>query len=254
MPIASPSPPQPARERAASSDKSLHILINMSFKFIAITALCIIAFSAGAQSNTNIAATTASAYNQDNQGNVVRSQYGLCWRTGYWTQDNSISGCDGELTPPIANPIAPPLVANPAAVSNAATSPATTGICNFSVTLKEGLTFSSGQVTLNKKIQRHIEQEVGGKLADCGQIDHVLITGYADRLGSMKQNQEISLKRAKAVAAFLKSKNINTPIQTVGAGSSEPISNCAESLPARKLTSCLSPDRRVVISVQGHEK
>jgi OOP family OmpA-OmpF porin len=225
----------------------------MSYKFIAGFCLCLAAGAAIAQTNTNIAAPTASAYGQDNQGNVTRSQYGLCWRTGYWTPDNSISGCDGELSPPITNPTAPALTSNPAAVSTSAP-PATSADCSVTVTLKASEAFRSGQATLSKAAQQVITRNVVDKLSACGRIDGIVITGHADRLGSQKFNQAISLKRAEAVAAFLKSKNVDAPIQTIGAGNNEPLARCADNLPAKKLASCLSPDRRVVISVQGHEK
>lgn len=227
----------------------------MSYKFIAGLSLCLLAASTNAQNLSNIsAAPQTSAYNQDNQGNVARSQYGLCWRTGYWTPADSITGCDGELAPPIASPIAPTLVSNPTAIVAGAPATATTSSCSFVATLSGDQIFHSGMSGLNSAAKSLLAKEVVGKLQGCGQIDNISITGHADRLGSQKQNQEISLKRAQAVAAFLKSKNVAAPIQTTGAGNKEPIADCAENISSKKLTTCLSPDRRVVISVQGHEK
>lgn len=233
-----------------------NILINMSHKFTVGFLLCFLATLAGAQNLTNIPATPASsAYNQDNQGNIVRSQYGLCWRTGYWTPANSVTGCDGELSPPVANPIAPALVSNPAAIApadHAAINSATN--CNFSVTLGGDQTFGFGTTRLNSAATSILDKEVVEKLKICGQIDNIIVTGHADRLGARKHNQEISLQRAQAVAAFLQSKHVSAPIETVGAGNSESISSCSDRLAGKKLTDCLSPDRRVVIFVQGHEK
>ncbi|ASU39999.1 hypothetical protein hmeg3_18005 [Herbaspirillum sp. meg3] len=228
----------------------------MSYKFIAGLLLSAFASTASAQSPANIAATAAStAYNQDNQGNIARSQYGLCWRTGYWTPSNSVTGCDGDLTPPIANPIAPALVSNPAALTpteqHASANPEN---CNFAVTLSGDQTFGFGMTDLNSAASRILNKEVVERLKTCDQIASIKVTGHADRIGSQKHIQEISLKRAEAVSDFLKSKNISAPIEIVGAGNNEPISHCSEKLANKKLTSCLSPDRRVVISVQGHEK
>jgi len=235
---------------------SLNILINMSYKFTAGFLLCLFATIAGAQNLTDIPATpVSSAYNQDNQGNIARSQYGLCWRTGYWTPSDSVTGCDGELSPPVANPIAPALVSNPAAIAatdHAATATATN--CNFAVTLGGDRIFGFGMTGLNSAATSILDQEVVEKLKTCYQIDNILVTGHADRLGTQKHNLEISLKRADAVATFLKSKQVSAPIETAGAGNAEPVSNCPDKLVGKKLTSCLSPDRRVVISVQGHEK
>lgn len=36
-----------------------------------------------------------SAYAQDSGGNVVRSGYGYCWRTGYWTPADALPECEG---------------------------------------------------------------------------------------------------------------------------------------------------------------
>jgi len=227
----------------------------MSYKFPGL--LCLLlgaAFSAHAQSTPDVAATPTAAYGQDNQGSVARSQYGLCWRTGYWTPSDSLSGCDGELAPPIASPIAPALVSNPAAIAVIGTVSTTGANCNFTVTLSESQTFGSGKTTLNKAAQQHIQEQVIERLPVCGGIDAIIVTGHADRLGSRKHNEEIAVKRAEAVAAFLKSKNVAAPIQIIGAGDKEPVAQCAKNIPARKLAGCLSPDRRVVIRVQGHEK
>jgi|GEM_PF-298954 len=229
----------------------------MSYKFVAGLLLALPISSAVAQSITNIPANAQSAaYNQDNQGNIARSQYGLCWRTGYWTPTDSVTGCDGELAPPIASPIAPPLVSNPAALTstpNTDTAAKTAG-CNFVVTLSDDQTFRAGMTNLNDAAKHILDKEVIDKLKNCGQIDAITVTGHADRLGTQKHNQEISLKRAEAVSAFLKGKKVSTPIRTIGAGSTEPLAHCLENITQKKLSSCLSPDRRVVISVQGHEK
>lgn len=234
-----------------------NILINMSYKFAAGLLLVLLTSSAAAQNVTNIPASAQStAYNQDNQGNIARSQYGLCWRTGYWTPTDSVTGCDGELAPPIASPIAPPLVSNPAALTSAQNTYATSGTvsCNFAITLSDDQTFRTGATNLNDAARNTLEREVVEKLKNCSQIDTITVTGHADRLGTPKHNQEISLKRAEAVSAFLKGKKVSALIHTVGAGSTEPLAHCPDNIATKKLSSCLSPDRRVVISVQGHEK
>jgi len=230
----------------------------MSYKLLGLLGLLLgAALPACAQSSANVAATpTTTAYGQDNQGSVARSQYGLCWRTGYWTPSDSLSGCDGELAPPITNPTAPALVSNPAAIAAtaAAAAPAPGANCSFEVTLAESQTFGFDKTALNKAAQQRIQEQVVDRLANCDGIEGIIATGHSDRLGSRKHNEEIAIKRAEAVAKFLKSKNVAAPIQIVGAGNNEPVVQCRENLPARKLADCLSPNRRVVIHVQGHEK
>ena len=208
---------------------------------------------AGAQSTTDVAAATpTSAYGQDTQGNVARTQYGLCWRTGYWTPTDSVTGCDGELAPPIAKTTAPPIVANPSAISIAPV--VAQNACSFSLTLGEKETFPSGKFTLNPAAKNKISSQIIDKLASCSQVPAITITGHADRLGSQEQNKALSLKRAEAVAAFLKSKNVAVPITIVAAGSNAPLTECPGSVATKKLIACLAPNRRVVISVQGYEK
>jgi hypothetical protein len=85
----------------------------MLTKSIAGIILYALAFTAGAESVPDVRVPAPSAYAQDSRDIVIRSGTGLCWRTGYWTEGDAVVGCDGTLVPPIANPIAPPIVANP---------------------------------------------------------------------------------------------------------------------------------------------
>ena len=150
----------------------------MSYKFSGLLCLLLgIALSAHAQSAPDVAATPTAAYGQDNQGSVARSQYGLCWRTGYWTPADSLSGCDGELAPPIANPIAPALVSNPAAITTNALASVSSSTCDFSVTLSDSQTFGSGKTVLNKAAQQRIQEQIVDRLPVCGGIDAIVVTG-----------------------------------------------------------------------------
>ena len=56
------------------------------------------------------------AYGSEAAGQVVRSGFGLCWRTGYWTPAQAIEACDPDLVPkpapraaePVRAPAPPP--------------------------------------------------------------------------------------------------------------------------------------------------
>ncbi|WP_051516718.1 OmpA family protein [Herbaspirillum sp. RV1423] len=164
---------------------------------------CSAACGAHAQSSIDITASSTSAYGQDSQGKVTRSQYGLCWRTGYWTPGDSLGGCDGELTLPIANPTAPALVSNPATVTtNAAMAPTNDPGCSFSVTLGASQTFRPGKDDLSRAARQAISENVIDKILACGKIGDIVVIGHTDRLGSQKENQDLSVRRAEAVAAF----------------------------------------------------
>jgi OOP family OmpA-OmpF porin len=87
-------------------------------------------------------------------------------------------------------------------------------------------------------------------------FDVITVEGHTDRLGSRAYNQRLSQKRAESVKAYLVSAGRLSPakISTVGKGSSEPVTksgDCVGSKRSDKLVSCLQPDRRVEVEVDG---
>lgn len=193
-----------------------------------------------------------SAYLQDGHGIVVRSATGLCWRTAYWTPGDAVIGCDGELMPPVMKPTAPPIVPPIAMPSKPAVPKAAVPErCDFSITLGNGPMFGFDRAVLDHAAQKRIDAEVLAKLPACSRIESITITGHTDRLGSRQYNQKLSEKRANAVAAYLKRKGVSARIDTQGVGETQPIQSCSDTLAHTKLISCLAPNRRVVIEVQG---
>jgi len=78
-------------------------------------------------------------------------------------------------------------------------------------------------------------------------IDNVVITGYADRLGSDKYNQKLSERRANAVKDYLVGKGIAANrLNAVGKGESNPVVECNDKKRA-DLIKCLEPNRRVEV-------
>lgn len=203
-----------------------------------------------AQTASDIQANPAkSSYLQDSRGVIVRSPFGLCWRTGNWTPADAVTGCDGELAPPIAKPTAPAIA--PPASAAAPAAPAAPKRCDFSVTLGSDQAFTFNHAVLNAATRKRIDDEVLARLANCSRVDLVMVTGHADRLGSQQYNQKLSEKRADAVAAYLKSKGVTAEIDTLGAGKTQPVQSCPDTLPRPRLIACLAPNRRVVIEVRG---
>lgn len=222
-------------------------------------ALCLLLGSAlGSASNPGFAQTTAvqapekSAYLQDGRGPIVRSQDGLCWRSGYWEPDDAVTGCDGALESPVMKASAPALVADPM-IANKEVAPATASPqCDIDVTLASDQNFSFGKATLTSAAKQRIDQQIIAKLANCAGADLMLVTGHTDRLGTAKYNRKLSVQRATNVANYLKSKGITNKMEIVGAGASDPVLNCSNSLSRKKLVNCLSANRRVVIKVQAN--
>jgi OOP family OmpA-OmpF porin len=210
----------------------------------------IAAASAFSQIASDIKANTnQSAYAQDSRGIIVRSPFGLCWRTGYWTPADAVIGCDGELVPPVVKPTAPAIAA-PAAP---AITPAPKR-CDFAVTLGNDETFPFNGTALSNAAKKRIDDEVLLKLNICAKVDLVLVTGHADRLGSQQYNQKLSEKRANAVAAYIKSKGVTIEPEIFGAGKTQSIKACDDRLPRAQLIECLGPNRRVVIEGRGLAK
>lgn len=78
----------------------------------------------------------------------------------------------------------------------------------------------------------------------------VMITGHTDRLGNDMYNMNLSLLRAQTVRAYLISRGVDSSsIWATGAGESQPVVQCAESLPKKQAIDCLQPNRRVEVNV-----
>ena len=79
------------------------------------------------------------------------------------------------------------------------------------------------------------------------EISNVVITGYADRIGSDKYNQRLSERRANSVKNYLESKGIDSSrMRAEGKGESNPVVVCTDKKrPA--LIKCLEPNRRVEV-------
>jgi OOP family OmpA-OmpF porin len=227
-------------------------IMNFRFAFAcAITGLTLPVFA-----QTDIqAAAPFSAYAQDARGKIVRSGFGLCWRTGYWAIADSVPGCDGEVIPPIAKLVTQEIIAPTASTAPVAVAPppkpAAPRRCDFAVTLQSDETFDFNLATLKSDAKQKIDKDVMDKLATCTKLDLVIVTGHTDLIGNHQYNQKLSEKRADVVATYLASKGVTAPIDTMGLGKTQQIKSCDDKLAHAKLTECLAPNRRVVIEGRG---
>ena len=215
------------------------------------------AVGARAQGLTDIPANPShSAYGQDARGAILRSGTGLCWRTGYWSADDAVKGCDGELAPPFAKATAPDLVPSPASaeptVPIVIASPPRR--CDFTLTLASDDSFGFGKATLTAATRRRLLDQFAQRAASCGRIERILVTGHTDRLGNPARNLVLSQQRAAALAEALHATNVTAPIEIRAAGSAQPQVTCPPRLPHTKLVSCLAPNRRAVIETLGIAK
>lgn len=190
------------------------------------------------------AANAAEGYVTDSRGAVVKSEHGLCWKTGYWTPGMAIAECDPDLAPRPQAAQKPPLQA-----ASPAPAPAPAKAAGEDVSLAADTLFGFGRATLSRQGRAKLDE-----LADRIQsrpVRQIVVVGHADRIGSKQINQRLSLKRAEAVKAYLVARKIDGSLIGVeGKGSSEPVTapeQCRGK--GRQLVACLAPDRRVVIRI-----
>lgn len=90
------------------------------------------------------------------------------------------------------------------------------------------------------------------------ELEVVISIGHADKIGTEKYNQALSLRRAEAIKAYLVSRGVETNrIYAEGKGESQPVTGdrCKgmgkEHRRNAKMVDCLQPDRRTEVEVIG---
>ena len=112
--------------------------------------------------------------------------------------------------------------------------------------------FEFNKAVLTQDARAKLDSEVIAKLGGLKDVRYIIINGHADRLGSAQYNQRLSEKRAEAVRAYLVSKGIDAgKVETLGFGKTLPVKSCPDQKERKGLIECLSPNRRVVVEVQG---
>ena len=112
--------------------------------------------------------------------------------------------------------------------------------------------FEFNKATLTPDARTKLDAEVIAKMKDISDIRYVNVNGHADRLGSPQYNQRLSEKRADAVRAYLVSKGADaSKVEVFGFGKTLPVKSCPDEKKRAALIECLSPNRRVVVEVQG---
>ena len=86
-----------------------------------------------------------------------------------------------------------------------------------------------------------------GALNSDSTVNNIVISGYADRLGSSKYNLKLSERRANAVRDYLIGKGVAANrLSAQGKGESNPVVTC-NNKKRSDLIKCLEPNRRVEI-------
>jgi OOP family OmpA-OmpF porin len=112
--------------------------------------------------------------------------------------------------------------------------------------------FEFNKAVLTADARKKLDDEVLSKLRDLRDVRYIIVNGHADRLGSAQYNQRLSEKRAEAVRAYLISKGVDaSKVETLGFGKTLPVKACPDQKDRKGLIECLTPNRRVVVEVQG---
>jgi OOP family OmpA-OmpF porin len=214
---------------------------------VSLLALGSSAFAAGAGKN---------GYLVDSQNGVVRSGFGLCWHTGFWTPADAIEECDGGIAKPAAATPAPapaPEPAAPAAAPVVASEPAPAPApAAAAAPTAEKVTYSADAFfdfdkAVLKPEGKATLQTLVAKLKDTD-IEVIVATGHTDWTGSESYNVKLSMRRAKAVKAFLVSKGIpEARVFVEGKGESQPTAD-------NHTKDGRAKNRRVDIEVVGTKK
>jgi len=177
-----------------------------------------------------------AGYLVDGRGNVVKNDYGQCWRTGYWTPAMAIAECDPDLVPKAPPP--------PAPMTEGPEKPAFP-----KVTLQAETLFAFDKAVLRSRGKNTLNDFVA-KMKAHPNVKLLLVTGYADRIGAESYNLKLSQRRAAAVKRYLVSQGVATDrIQTAGMGEASPVVAC-KGIRGKKLVQCLQPNRRVVVEIK----
>ena len=187
----------------------------------------------------------------DQRGDVAKSGFGLCWRTGYWTPAMAIAECDPDLASKAAAPAAAaPAAAAPAAPAAAAAAPKPAA---KKVTLAADALFDFDKATLRAEGKAKLDKLVADMKGL--KLEVIIAVGHADRLGKDAYNQKLSERRAAAVKDYLVGKGVEANrVYAEGKGEKQPVTGgkCGTSEKRTKqLVDCLQPDRRVDIEVIG---
>jgi OOP family OmpA-OmpF porin len=211
--------------------------------------------AAGATARAGNPPPPSTGYVGSGGGVVATNPYGLCWRSGAeWSPDKAAVPCDAVPRAGVA-PV-PVAQAAPAPAPVVAAAPPAPPRVIEKITLNTDVLFAFNRAELTPAG----EQKLDGlaKSAQGADVDKVVLTGHADRIGSEDYNQQLSEDRAQAVADYLASKGVErSHLQVEGKGKSEPITGneCSKLGPEnnknQKLIACLQPDRRVDAELLG---
>lgn len=179
----------------------------------------------------------SNGYLTDSSGKVVRSGFGLCWRTSsYDPAYTYMRECDGDRTPP-AVAQAPDVVA-PA--PDIRPEPRPQPVVQNEIKTVILFDFDSSRISPQERVKLDSIINPNAKY-------QLTVTGHADPIGSDLYNRRLSERRAQAVYKYLRDNGIASEnIELFAAGETRPVVECGTTQTRANIT-CNAPNRRVEI-------
>lgn len=185
--------------------------------------------------------------NVDGQVWMDRNNDNLCWRTGQFTPENGVQGCDGVPAPvaPAQAPAPAPVAPAPVAPAPAPVEPAPVVVPAAPVSEKVSFAadafFDFNKSTLKAEGKQKLD-DLAAKLEGLS-LDAIVAVGHTDSIGSDSYNNRLSLRRSNAVKTYLVSKGVEAgKIFVEGKGEKQPVAT-------NKTAEGRAQNRRVEIEV-----
>jgi OOP family OmpA-OmpF porin len=190
----------------------------------ALVAVSALAFSAV---SPQAGAQASGGYVVDSGNSVVTNAYNQCWRSGFWTPASAIAQCDPDLVVAAAPTPPPPPVAAPAPPPPVVAKPAPLPLpkpVTEKVTYAADVFYDFDKAVLKPEGKASLD-ELSVKTKGIA-LEVIIAIGHTDSTGGDQYNQQLSVRRAEAVKAYLVSKGIDpNRIYTEGRGEREPIAD-----------------------------
>ena len=208
--------------------------------------------------------------NGKNQGYLVDQDFKVvtavggkvCVRTSDWTPARAVAAeagpfCDPDLMPKktVAAPAPPPAapaVKPPTPAPEAKPKPAPEKLLPQKINFSADALFDFDKADLRPQGKAMLDDLT--RVLQGASYEVILAIGHADRIGSAKYNQKLSVRRADTVKKYLIDKGIAANrVYAEGKGETQPLTKPGDCrMKSRKaLIACLQPDRRVDVEVSG---
>jgi OOP family OmpA-OmpF porin len=187
-----------------------------------------------------------------NRGHVDMVSVGLVYRFGSAPAPRAVSTAPAPAPQPVQTYVAPAPAPAPVVAAAPAPRPAPVVVTRVNLSADSLFGFDSSVVNANGKVALDkLSADLRGV-----QYDSIQVTGHTDRLGTASYNDALSSRRANAVTDYLVQSGGVTrgKVTASGAGEARPITaaaDCRGASPTPALVTCLQPDRRVEVQVNG---